>query len=180
MRNRRHLRLTTKPKHSNMTKINHKQDITSNDSEKIPNSNNQTWLKDNHVWRESPQARHPTDMVNGNSHKMNTSDFCMYGGCWSTYIHKRPKTGNALRGLFSGTQSENDGSNKARMLSHMSLGVISTKHIGYREFENFYLIFGSLSDLRDMMCWSREERTTHCGERCTSADTLKLEENPPP
>ena len=36
--------------------------------------------------------------------------------------------GNALRGLFTGTQSEKDGSNKARMLSHMSLGVISTKH----------------------------------------------------
>ena len=33
VRNRRHLRLTTKPKHSNMTKTNHKQDITSNDSE---------------------------------------------------------------------------------------------------------------------------------------------------
>ena len=33
VRNRRHLRLTTKPKHSNMMKTNHKQDITSNDSE---------------------------------------------------------------------------------------------------------------------------------------------------
>ena len=33
VRNRRHLRRTTKPKHSNMTKTNHKQDITSNDSE---------------------------------------------------------------------------------------------------------------------------------------------------
>ena len=74
------------------------------------------------------QARHPTDMVNGNSHKMNTSDFCMYEGCWSTYIHKRPNIGNALRGPFTGTQSEKDGSNKARVLSHMSLGVISTKH----------------------------------------------------
>ena len=73
------------------------------------------------------QARHPTDMVNGNSHKMNTSDFCMCGGCWSTYIHKRPNIGNALRSLFTGTQSEKDGSNKARVLSHMSLGVISTK-----------------------------------------------------
>ena len=81
---------------------------------KTPNSNNQTWLKDNHVWRESPQARHPTDMVNGNSHKMNTSDFCMYGGCWSTYIHKRPNMGNALRGLFTRVQSEKDGSNKTR------------------------------------------------------------------
>ena len=58
---------------------------------------------------------------------MNTSDFCMYGGCWSTYIHKWPNIGNALRGLFTGTQSEKDGSNKARALSHMSLGVISTK-----------------------------------------------------
>ena len=68
-------------------------------------------------------------MVNGNSHKMNTLDFCMYGGCWSTYIHKRPNIGNALRGLFTGTQSEKDGSNKARVLSHMSLGVISIKHM---------------------------------------------------
>ena len=68
-------------------------------------------------------------MVNGNSHKMNTSDFCMYGGCWSTYIHKRPNIGNALRGLFTGTQSEKDGSNKARVSSHMSLGVISTKQL---------------------------------------------------
>ena len=50
------------------------------------------------------------------------------GVCWSTYIHKRPNIGNALRGLFTGTQSEKDGSNKARVLSHMSLGVISTKH----------------------------------------------------
>ena len=33
VRNRRHLRLTTKPKHSNMMQTNHKQDITSNDSE---------------------------------------------------------------------------------------------------------------------------------------------------
>ena len=32
-RNRRHLRLTTKPKHNNMTKTNHKQDIIRNDSE---------------------------------------------------------------------------------------------------------------------------------------------------
>ena len=48
--------------------------------------------------------------------------------CWSTYIHKRPNIGNALRGFFTGTQSEKDGSNKARTLSHMSLGVISTKH----------------------------------------------------
>ena len=61
---------------------------------------------------------------------MNTSDFCMCGGCWSTYIHKRPNIGNALRGLFTGTQSEKDGSNKARVLSHMSLGVISTKQKG--------------------------------------------------
>ena len=60
---------------------------------------------------------------------MNTSDFCKNGGCWSTYIHKRPNIGNALRGLFTGTQSEKDGSNKARMLSRMSLGVISTKHM---------------------------------------------------
>ena len=59
---------------------------------------------------------------------MNTSDFCMYGGCWSTYIHKRLNIGNALRVLFTGTQSEKDGSNKACVLSHMSLGVISTKH----------------------------------------------------
>ena len=59
---------------------------------------------------------------------MNPSDFCMYGGCWSTYIHKRPNISNALRGLFTGTQSEKDGSNKARVSSHMSLGVISTKH----------------------------------------------------
>ena len=85
---------------------------------------------------------------------MNTSDFCMYGGCWSTYIHKRPSShwvphscglvlhlskklsklihkrpniGNALRGFFTGVQSEKDGSNKTRTLSHMSLGVISTK-----------------------------------------------------
>ena len=49
-------------------------------------------------------------------------------GCWSTYIHKRPNIGNTLRGLFTGMQSEKDGSNKARMMSHMSLGVISTKH----------------------------------------------------
>ena len=48
--------------------------------------------------------------------------------CWSTYIQKRPNIGNALRGLFTGRQSEKDGSNKARVLSHMSLGVISTKH----------------------------------------------------
>ena len=50
------------------------------------------------------------------------------GQCWSTYIHKRPNIGNALRGLFTGVQSEKDGSNKTRTLSHMSLGVISTKH----------------------------------------------------
>ena len=31
--------------------------------------------------------------------------------CWSTYIHKRPNIGNALRGLLTGTQSEKDGSN---------------------------------------------------------------------
>ena len=67
----------------------------------------------------------------------------MYGGCWSTYIHKRPNIGNALRGLFTGTQSEKDGSNKARVLSHMSLGVISTKHkprllIGYRPTSHRY------------------------------------------
>ena len=62
---------------------------------------------------------------------MNTSDFCMYGGCWSTYIHKKPNIGNALRDLFTGTQSEKDGSNKARVLSHMSLGVISTKQNPY-------------------------------------------------
>ena len=68
-------------------------------------------------------------MVNGNSHKMNASDFCMYGGCWSTYIHKRPNIGNALRGFFTGAQSEKDGSNKARTLSPMSLGVISTKQV---------------------------------------------------
>ena len=95
---------------------------------KTSNSNNQTWLKDNHVWGESLQVRHPTDMVNGKSHKMNTSDFCMYGGCGSTYIQKRPNIGNALRGLLPGTQLEKDSSNKARVLSHMSLGVISTKH----------------------------------------------------
>ena len=47
--------------------------------------------------------------------------------CWSTYIHKRPNIGNALRGFFTGVQSEKDGSNKTRKLSHMSLGVISTK-----------------------------------------------------
>ena len=64
---------------------------------------------------------------------MNTSDFCIYGGCWSTYIHKWPNIGNALRGFFTGTQSEKDGSNKAHMLSHMSLGVISTKHPGLIE-----------------------------------------------
>ena len=33
-----------------------------------------------------------------------------------------------LGALFTGVQSEKDGSNKTRMLSHMSLGVISTKH----------------------------------------------------
>ena len=49
----------------------------------------------------------------------------MYGGCWSTYIHKRPNIGNALRGLFT----EKDGSNKTRTLSHMSLGVISTNQV---------------------------------------------------
>ena len=54
-------------------------------------------------------------------------DFC--GTCsWSTYIHKRPNIGNALRGLFTGVQSEKDGSNKTRALSHMGLGVIPTKH----------------------------------------------------
>ena len=57
----------------------------------------------------------------------NTLGTCGWG-CWSTYIHKRPNIGNALRGLFTGTQSEKDGSNKAGVLSHMSLGVISTKH----------------------------------------------------
>ena len=55
----------------------------------------------------------------------------MYGGCWSAYIHERPNIGNALRGPFTGTQSEKDGSNKARMLSRMSLGVISTKQITF-------------------------------------------------
>ena len=115
----------TKPKHSNMTKTNHKQDIKMTVN-KTSNSNNQTWLKDNHVWRESQQARHPTDMVNGNSH---SSTFVCMGDCWSTYIHKRPNIGNALRDLFTGTQSEKDGSNKARVLSHMSLGVISTKQV---------------------------------------------------
>ena len=30
--------------------------------------------------------------------------------------------------FFTGAQSEKDGSNKARTLSHISLGVISTKH----------------------------------------------------
>ena len=54
--------------------------------------------------------------------------FSLCGKCWSTYIHKRPNIGNALRGLFTRTQSEKDGSNKAHALSHMSLGVISTKH----------------------------------------------------
>ena len=49
--------------------------------------------------------------------------------CWLTYIHKWPNIGNALRGLFTGTQSEKDGSNKARVSSHMSLGVISTKQM---------------------------------------------------
>ena len=48
--------------------------------------------------------------------------------CWLTYIHKRPNIGNALRGLFPGVQLEKDGSNKTCTLSHMSLGVISTKH----------------------------------------------------
>ena len=68
---------------------------------------------------------------------MNPSDFCMNGGCWSTYIHKRPNIGNALRGLFTGVQSEKDGSNKTRTLSHMSLAVISTKHIVPDPVENF-------------------------------------------
>ena len=53
--------------------------------------------------------------------------FCFPCTCLSTYIHKRPNIGNALREPFTGTQSEKDGSNKARVLSHMSLGVISTK-----------------------------------------------------
>ena len=80
-------------------------------------------------------------MVNGNSHKMNTSDFCMCGGCWSTYIHKWPNIGNALRGFFTGTQSEKDGSNKARVLSHMSLGVISTKQsMNSNLFESFQMV----------------------------------------
>ena len=52
----------------------------------------------------------------------------VFAGCWSTYIHKRPNIGNAFRGFFTGVQSEKDGSNKTRTLSHMSLGVISTKH----------------------------------------------------
>ena len=60
----------------------------------------------------------------------------MYGGCWSSYIHKRPNIGNSLRALFTGTQSEKDGSNKARVLSHMSLGVISTKQL---VDENIYI-----------------------------------------
>ena len=46
VRNRRHLRLTTKPKHSNMTTNRISPAMTVN---KTPNSNNQTWLKDNHV-----------------------------------------------------------------------------------------------------------------------------------
>ena len=69
----------------------------------------------------------------------------MYGGCWSTYIHKRPNIGNALRGFFTGTQSEKDGSNKARMLSHMSLEVISTKHY-------LYSILKSIDFLKTSMC----------------------------
>ena len=48
--------------------------------------------------------------------------------CWSTYIHKRPNIGNTLRFFFTGVQSEKGGSNKACTQSHMSLGVISTKH----------------------------------------------------
>ena len=75
VRNRRHLRLTTKPKHSNMTKTNHKQDITSNDSEE----NIEQQQPD--MAERQPRLKRITDMVNGNSHKMNTSDFCMYGGC---------------------------------------------------------------------------------------------------
>ena len=81
-------------------------------------------------------------MVNDNSHKMNTSDFCMYGRCWSTYIHKRPNIGNALRGFFTGAQSEKDGSNKTRTLSHMSLGVISTKQ------EEVQILLNHMSSIR--------------------------------
>ena len=51
----------------------------------------------------------------------------MNNKCWSTYTHKRPNIGNALRGFFTGVQSEKGDSNKTRTLSHMSLGVISTK-----------------------------------------------------
>ena len=93
-------------------------------------------------------------MVNGNSHKMNTSDFCMYGGCWLTYIHKRPNIGNALKGLFTGTQAEKDGSNKARVLSHMSLGDISTKHTSLKKIKVLLFKINTYRKCNGVSCYS--------------------------
>ena len=77
----------------------------------------------------------------------------MYGGCWSTYIYKRPNIGNALRVLFTGTQSEKDGSNKARVSSHMSLGVISTK-----QAQGHFIAGKVAHEPRLVCCWSWDQK----------------------
>ena len=82
MRNRRHLRFITRPKHSNMTEINRKQDITTNDSEE-----NTKQQQSDMAEREPLQARHPTAMVNGNLQKFEMFILYMYGGYWLTYIN---------------------------------------------------------------------------------------------
>ena len=63
VRNRRHLRLITRPKHSNMTETNNKQDITTNSIEENT-KHQQLDMVERHL--HLLQARLSTAMVNDN------------------------------------------------------------------------------------------------------------------